>query len=96
MDPVCLDEYEAFEELVGVCCGKVFVDGMLCVDWIAWAAPGESVDFGGGVEMDVGVDYGNVGFGCFGHCAVSFESTRRLLIYINAVDMGGNTGFIIF
>lgn len=67
---VCFDEDEALERWVRGGCGDVFVEGVLGADGVGGRVPGESGEFGGGVEVDVGVDYGDVGCGCEGHCAV--------------------------
>lgn len=46
------------------------MEGVLAADWVARLAPGEGGELGGGVEVDVGVDYGDVGCGCWRHCTV--------------------------
>jgi len=63
---VCFDEDEAFEgRLGGGCCGEVFMEGVLGADGVGGGVPGEGGEFGRRVEVDVGVDYGDVGCG---HC----------------------------
>ncbi len=65
---VRFDKDEAFEGGVRVCCSKVFVEGVLAADWITWLTPCEGGQLGGGVEVDMRVDYGDIGCGCRGHC----------------------------
>jgi len=66
---VCFEEDKALKRGWRACGSSIFVEGMLTVERIGGLAPGECFEFGGGVEVDVRVDYGILRwFGHFGKC----------------------------